>query len=406
MKTDNTETGAETEDLIVDQITQDTPSFEISDESMLATDDGLSDDIDNTDNNKNVDESGNEKTAAEQVLEDAEKASNPDEDKKEGEEGDDNDNINVEELSAAALQVKLLEQSGLKIYNETDKDLSFEQFAQDLPEFVNQSVEAKVEERLQELGKYAEYAKLIDSGISPEKLKPAMEVEKIAGFNVNQEGITQDDLYDLIVKTELRKGRDQESAEMFADAVKAKGLDFMKKKAQTDIDYTKEYIENLKANAKQEHEANLLADQQKAKAEHDSFVKNLVSSDLDKKEQQKIYDFQHKREVPVKVLDSQGQEQITYVSQYEIAMYQAQQDPAKRIALLSFLANGFDMGDQAKNKVKNNLSKELIAALDKKTNATIRNKASRNNNGNNRNLNNNYQESVGDDEIEVLGEVG
>lgn len=292
---------------------------------------------------------------------------------------------NLDSLTEAALLIKYLDESGLQIYNEINKDLSFEDLAKDIPEFIDNQVGYIVEQRLKTFGEYADYIKMIDEGVPREAINPALQAQKYASLNIEDPKVTNDELYDLVKSMHLRKGLDEEYADQLAELSKSKGN--LKEDAIKSVNYHREYVEHIKQSAKREYEASVESDRQKKHADYSNFVNTIKAGDvmglnLNNKEQALVHDTVYKADQPVNYVDpNTGEQHQGYVTKYEIGLHQAANDPKKMAIIAYLIANDFNISAfKSTNKLQNN--KTIIDQLEKrgqerKSNTTRSNNSNR-----------------------------
>lgn len=279
----------------------------------------------------------------------------------------DNTNNDIKDFSQTALFVKLLESEGFGIYEELPKDLTPQQFVQDLPEFISTTVEDRVNERLEKLGSYAEYFKLLDQGLTPEQLSPAYRVQTIADFDVNGNDVTEDHLKTLVVEMHKLRGLTEEEAEQLTNV--AKSSNTLKQKAEESVSYHKEYIKHVQQQALADHKAQVEVEQLRARKEEADIVNILKtgkvgSIPITKEDQNKIYDTLYKKNVVVNWVDDKGQQQQGLASKWEVEMHQIMQDPNKLAMLALLVANDFNINSSLVAPIQDNLNKKILDALE------------------------------------------
>lgn len=273
----------------------------------------------------------------------------------------------LSEKSNAELFNTLLKNNGLDIYEELPEDFSFERLAQDLPNYADQLAAAKYREKLEEAGRIGDYIEMIQSGVNPEALNPALELEKLMSIDLNNESTTEEDFYNMVVQVEMRKGNDEETATIIAEGLRNKGIDVLKEKALAHQEFVGEYVENLKQQAQQQYQQEQMQQEQALKEEHDSFVKALQQTDLPRAEKERIYDFQYNRDQLVTFTNARGEQEQTYVTKYDLALHNIMQDPSKHVKLLEFVASGLDLPKYKKHKIENSINKQILDQLEGKT---------------------------------------
>ena len=272
----------------------------------------------------------------------------------------------LSEKSNAELFNTLLKNNGLDIYEELPEDFSFERLAQDLPNYADQLAAAKYREKLEEAGRIGDYIEMIQSGVNPEALNPALELEKLMSIDLNNESTTEEDFYNMVVQVEMRKGNDEETATIIAEGLRNKGIDVLKEKALAHQEFVGEYVENLKQQAQQQYQQEQMQQEQALKEEHDSFVKALQQTDLPRAEKERIYDFQYNRDQLVTFTNARGEQEQTYVTKYDLALHNIMQDPSKHVKLLEFVASGLDLPKYKKHKIENSINKQILDQLEGK----------------------------------------
>lgn len=283
----------------------------------------------------------------------------------------------LSEKSNAELFNTLLKNNGLDIYEELPEDFSFERLAQDLPNYADQLAAAKYREKLEEAGRIGDYIEMIQSGVNPEALNPALELEKLMGIDLNNESTTEEDFYNMVVQVEMRKGNDEETATIIAEGLRNKGIDVLKEKALAHQEFVGEYVENLKQQAQQQYQQEQMQQEQALKEEHDSFVKALQQTDLPRAEKERIYDFQYNRDQLVTFTNARGEQEQTYVTKYDLALHNIMQDPSKHVKLLEFVASGLDLPKYKKHKIENSINRQILDQLEGK--ARSKSKSSKSN---------------------------
>lgn len=303
------------------------------------------------------------------VAEDSQDEDDIDEDQEEDLEDpiEEENEEDLSEKSNAELFNTLLKNNGLDIYEELPEDFSFERLAQDLPNYADQLAAAKYKEKLEEAGRIGEYIEMIQSGVNPEALNPALELEKLIGVDLNNESATEEDFYNMVVQVEMRKGNDEETATIIAEGLRNKGIDVLKEKALAHQEFVGEYVETLKNQAQQQYQQEQMQQEQALKEEHDSFVKALQQTDLPRAEKERIYDFQYNRDQLVTFTNAKGEQEQTYVTKYDLALHNIMQDPSKHVKLLEFVASGLDLPKYKKHKIENSINKQILDQLEGKT---------------------------------------
>lgn len=287
-----------------------------------------------------------------------------------GEGGEEEGEEEVEDLSEksnAELFNTLLKNNGLDIYEELPEDFSFERLAQDLPNYADQLAAAKYKEKLEEAGRIGDYIEMIQSGVNPESLNPAIELERLMGVDLNSDSVTEEDFYNMVVEVEMRKGNDEETATIIAEGLKNRGADVLKEKALAHQEFVGEYVETLKKQAQQQYQQEQMQKEQTLKEEHDSFVKALQQTDLPRAEKERIYDFQYNRDQLVTFTNAKGEQEQTYVTKYDLALHNIMQDPSKHVKLLEFVASGLDLPKYKKHKIENSINRQILDQLEGKT---------------------------------------
>lgn len=293
---------------------------------------------------------------------------------------EDSDDDSFDDYSEAALAVKLIEESGLQIYNELNKDLTFEDLARDVPEYITQAVEARIEERLEELGEYADYIKLLDSGVPKESIQPAIEIQRIASFDLKNPEVTEDHLFDLVKTMYLRKGLADTEATALAEV--SKNSKRLEEDAEKSIEFHSEYINGIKQKALQEYQYNQQRDKERQEQEYQKFLGVIQGSkiggiEVNKKEQKIIHDAVYNKNQLIKYTNEHGQEAEAFVSKYELGLYQASQNPEKMAIIAYLIANDFNL-NSFKNIAEASVSRSILNKLENKS-------TSKRNNNNNRN---------------------
>jgi len=273
---------------------------------------------------------------------------------------------NLDNYSQAALAVQLFAENGLEIYNELDKNLSFESLGKDIPQYIEQTAQTIADQKLKEYGDYADYLKLIvDKGIPRETLDPAIEVQKIASFDINNPNVTEDQLFGLVKEMHLRRDLNENEAEALANV--SKNNKTLQADAQKSIEFHNNYITGIKQNALNAHNAELQATQDQQQSDYNGLITVVGSGkigdiNLSKQDQQNIVNTIHVKDQLVKWQDAEGTDQQSYVSKYDLGMYQVSQDPEK-LALLAYLIhNDFSM-KPIQQELKTNVSKQILARM-------------------------------------------
>lgn len=291
----------------------------------------------------------------------------------------------LKDYSPTALYVKLLESEGLGIYEELPKDLTPQQFVKDLPEFISTTVDDRVNERLEKLGSYAEYFKLLDQGVKPEELAPAYQLQKVADFDINGSDVTDDHLTNVVIQMHVLRGLTEEEGKQLADVAKSQNL--LKQKAQESINYHKDYIKHLQDRALAEHQSAIEAEKLAAQQEQTNILNVLKTGKINnipitKEDQNKIFDTLYKKNIVVNWVDDKGEKQQSLASKWEVEMHQIIHDPQKLIMLAWLVSNDFNVNNTLAGPITENLNKQIIDALNRtsepKTKTTVVNQQNNN----------------------------
>lgn len=275
----------------------------------------------------------------------------------------------LEDYSSTALFVKLLENQGFGIYEELPKDLTPEQFVQDLPEFISTTVEERLNERLEKLGSHVEYFKLLDKGVSPEELAPAYQMQQIADFDINDPNVTEQDLQAVITRMHLLRGLTEDEASQLVAAAKTNNI--LKQEAEKSVKYHQGYINHIQQQALATHEAKKQAEAERAANEQNAVMNILKAGKIGtlpipKGDQEKIYNTLYKQDQVVAWTDANGVKQQALASKWEVAMHQIMNDPEKLVTIAWLVANDFNISSSIASPIADNINRQILDALEKK----------------------------------------
>ena len=305
---------------------------------------------------------------------------------------DDNvNNDNYSDYSKTALVTQLLVDNGMQLFNEDNplpKDLSPEQLVESINLYNNQIVEQKFNNRLQQLGRDAEYIQLKKQGVDMDQLDPAIQAEKYATFNVEDPSVTEDHL-EVVVRAMYNKqltNPDKTTIDGLIELDKKNNA--LKEKAIISTKFHEEFINNVKTQAKLNYENNLKQETMLMQQEADIFAEKLRNTkkigdiELTDEIRSQIYDNQWKRDQIIRYQDEQGNEQVEYLTKYEVMIHQMVNNPDNLIKLHYHLMNNFST-DQIVGQVNKKVNQNILAALEGNTVNPVTNPTINVNNANN-----------------------
>ena len=265
-----------------------------------------------------------------------------------------------------------LQESGLSIYNELDPNLTVEQFAQDLTEFVpdaiSRGIEKKWEQEKATMGSFADYYELHKNGIPAESLNPAIEVEKFASFDIDNIDNTNTDLSNLVTQMLTRQGMDPELVQTTVEALEA-NPDKLRSQAEKSVNFHKEFIESVKQEAVNRFQYDQQKKESEQQEEHEQFVNVLNNSEgYSKQEKQDLYDIRYKRNQIITYQDDNGVEKQDYVTKYDILQYNIENNPEYLVSMLKYM-DQISKGNTAANSgitIKNNTAEKYLNRFSKK----------------------------------------
>lgn len=315
-------------------------------------------------------EAAQEESPAEsqQAQEGAQEAAKGQEGQQEGQQEEQGGTDPYADWSVSAKFAAALGEQGFSLYEEgkINKELDPGTLVQDIQKRNNEFMDIRVNQTLQQLGPLAEYVQFIYRGGNMDDIQPAIQNQRYADFDVNNENVTEDQLESLAREMYVKKGIKPERADEYISIAKEKGR--LKEEALESKQFHADLVTTMKENAKEAYE---LQEQQKQAAiqqESKAFEKVLRSGKIaevitvNNDEASALWDFMYKRDQPIDSQDPQGNPKRDFVTAYELKMYEAVNNPEK-LAFLSWLAmNDFNpealMG-LAKSKVSSNIFKAI-----------------------------------------------
>jgi len=143
----------------------------------------------------------------------------------------------------------------------------------------------------------------------------------------------------------------------------------LKEKAVISTKFHQQYIDHIKTTAKQNHEFNLQQEHLKTQQEANTFAEQLKNTEkigdieLTDDIRRQIYDNQWKRDQAVRYKDENGQDQVEYLTKYEVMIHQMVNSPENLIKLHYHLMNNFS-SEQIVSQVNKKVNKSILAALE------------------------------------------
>lgn len=270
------------------------------------------------------------------------------------------------DYSQPALFAQLLAENNLNFFgDEIPKDLNPIDFVQKFSESTNAFISTVINNKLQEMGSIADYIQFRLNGGSNEAIDPILEIDRVAGFNIDDANVTEDDLVKVVSAMYENQNIPKHLIPNLIKVDKENGV--LDIRAKESVDFHKKYKDDLFTKAKQDYDDSIRAEQYQKKLEENAFATKLketekigtvLLTDVDRAE---IFDYHHKRDQLVKYKDDDGNIVSDYVTKYELDMYQAVNDPDKLIKLTYFLKHGFDLSSDS--KIVSNLKKDANASL-------------------------------------------
>jgi len=282
---------------------------------------------------------------------------------------------------------------GIDLYDDKlPEDLKPETFVQDLGNHVSTSIDTGIQNGLKQMGTYAQYVNFIAQGGKKETITPAIVNQKYADVNIEDPAMTEDGLKELVKAMYTKQGMTPEQADEVIGIDVEK--DRLKDKGIVSKEYHSQYINSIKQaainNFKLERDRNDRDDN----IQRESFANVLKTGSIsgipiDNTVASNIFSFMYNKNQPLTYPDENGKQKREMVSNYEIKMIQAVNDPEK-LALLSYLVmNDFKLDGLAKiakSKVNTSIYKAIEGTSSKQTSQT--------NQSDNDNTNNNSNEVV------------
>jgi hypothetical protein len=274
------------------------------------------------------------------------------------------------DYTQTAMFATALKENGLDLFGEEfDKKVSPDQLITKISSFVDDRSTELASQQLAKATPYVDYVNFMIAGGKKEDVEPAMLSERYANMDLEDESVTEEHLEDLLTSMFTKQNVNEDLIPDMIEVVKSKGL--LKEKASEAVKWHKDYIEYTKKQALEKYQRKQQEDMQKLQEESSKFVGvlntgNIAGININKEDASKIYDFMYNRDQYVTYPDPEtGQPTTGMVTKYEVAMYNAVNDPNK-LALLAYIAlNDFTM-DKFKIAGKNNTTKQLYDAIEKK----------------------------------------
>jgi len=289
---------------------------------------------------------------------------NTGEDNKENEDPTGEDNTETfDEYSKAALFSKLLMDSGMPIFaEEVPKDLDPLKFVESVKKYNESTVTQIVNNKLEALGRDAEYLKMKQAGIDLNTLTPALQAEKYAQFDLTDPKLTDDKLEEVVRAMYNKQVSDPDTIDGLIALDKQNNV--LKDKATKSVEFHDNYIKHIKNLAITKHQDEIAKQNLEQKAYTDDFIENLRNTEeidgvkVTDELRAQIYDNQFKKDQPIKYVNDEGLEQIEYVTKHDAMMYELVNNPKKLIKLHYLLMNDFSLED-----INTNANRKITQAL-------------------------------------------
>lgn len=291
---------------------------------------------------------------------------------------DQQDDQQFDDFSDAAMAAEILNRTRPGMFNETPKDLKWEDLLQKVDEYVADTLHASKDALMSEISEKAEYVDFLLQGGNPQALQQALQGSEFSKLDL--ERATDEQKEEAVRSMLLHRNYTPEDAQELIETYKLKGL--MDNKSQESQQFFKNREKSILQQAK-ENERKQQEDWKRYQAELRQNMTQLIDKkDLlgirlnDADAEQLKSDLFTPTEL-VEVPDGRGGIVTRKLTRYQVAEEKYKQSLPQQLAFAKLLLDGFDF-TKIKNMGKFERDNELIDKLNNRAGRPRRKPGTRN----------------------------